>query len=119
MLCAQAGYTLETVLSVSPAGGVNRAMEEWGDVLLAAYGKERYAYRRDLAVRQLGYSTDNGGKRTRSARAFLVLSLLARPAFYYYKTEANKTSEQTLIDVQKNAEAQGVPYSYVLLDSWW
>jgi len=48
-----------------------------------------------------------------------VLSLLARPAFYYYKTEANKTSEQTLIDVQKNAEAQGVPYSYVLLDSWW
>ena len=48
-----------------------------------------------------------------------MLSLLARPAFYYYKTEANKTSEQTLIDVQKNAEAQGVPYSYVLLDSWW
>ena len=48
-----------------------------------------------------------------------MLSLLARPAFYYYKTEANKTSEQTLVDVQKNAEAQGVPYSYVLLDSWW
>ena len=45
-----------------------------------------------------------------------MLSLLARPAFYYYKTEANKTSEQTLVDVQKNAEAQGVPYSYVLLD---
>ena len=69
MLCAQAGYTLETVLSVSPAGGVNRAMEEWGDVLLAAYGKERYAYRRDLAVRQLGFSTDNGGKRSNGSRA--------------------------------------------------
>ncbi len=54
------GYTLETILSVTPEGGVNAPMENWGSLLLAKYGKERYAYRRDLAVQQLGFSTDNG-----------------------------------------------------------
>ena len=75
--CEQEGYTLETVLSVSPTGGVNRAMMDWGDVLLAKYGKERYAYRRDLAVRQLGYSTDNGGKRSNGHSRFAKSSLVA------------------------------------------
>ena len=55
-----AGYTLETILSVSAEGGVNKPMEDWGSVLLAKYGKQRYAYRRDLAVQRLGFSTDNG-----------------------------------------------------------
>ena len=55
-----AGYILETILSVSPEGGVNVPMETWGSLLLAKYGKERYAYRRDLAVQRLGFSTDNG-----------------------------------------------------------
>ena len=62
-----ANYSLETLLSVSEAGGVNRGMEEWGDVLLQKYAKQRYAYRRDLAMQKLGYSTDNG-------------------AYYYYLT---------------------------------
>ena len=47
-----ANYSLETLLSVSTSGGVNRAMEEWGDVLLQKHGKLRYAYRRDLAVQK-------------------------------------------------------------------
>ena len=75
-------------------------MEEWGDVLLQKYAKQRYAYRRDLAMQKLGYSTDNG-------------------AYYYYLTEPNRTAEQTLVDVKRYADAQQIPYSYVLLDSWW
>ena len=58
------GYTLETILFAGT--GVNAAMLGWGDVLLAHYGKERHAYKRDFTLRNLGYSTDNG-------------------AFYYYK----------------------------------
>ena len=65
------------MLSVSPTGGVNQAMTDWGDVLLTKYGKERYAYRRDLAVRQLGYSTDNGGKHSNGCARFAKSSLVA------------------------------------------
>ena len=38
-----------------------------------------------------------------------------------YHTEDNntKTAEDTLVDVQKYSESVGIPYSYVLLDSWW
>ena len=32
-------------------------MEEWGNILLARYGKERYAYKRDYILTHLGYST--------------------------------------------------------------
>lgn len=49
------GWVLETILTVS--SGVNRAMENWGDKLLARYGKARYAYQRDYALTHLGYST--------------------------------------------------------------
>lgn len=94
-----AGYMLETVL-VPNDGGVNEAMEKWGDVLLARSNKKRYAYRDDQAMRQLGYSTDNG-------------------AYYYYQTEPNKTYEQTLLDVKAYADSENLPYQYVLLDSWW
>ena len=37
-----AGYSLETVVSVTAAGGVNRAMEDWGGLLLAKHGKARW-----------------------------------------------------------------------------
>ena len=53
-----------------------------------------------VLVHSLGYSTDNG-------------------AYYYYLTEPNRTAEQTLVDVSAYAAAQLIPYSYVLLDSWW
>ena len=58
-----AGFETETVLLLHPDGGVNAAMDAWGDVLLARGGKQRYDYQRDPAVQQLGYSTDNGGTR--------------------------------------------------------
>lgn len=40
-------------------------------------------------------------------------------AYYYYLTEANKTYEQTLLDVYAYAQQSGIPYRGVLLDSWW
>jgi len=92
------GYSISTILSIGT--GINSAMDSWGDVLLQEYKKDRYAYKRDLAMQYLGYSTDNG-------------------AFYYYTTEPGKNYEDTLVDVQSYAEKAGLPYKYVLLDSWW
>ena len=92
-----AGYSVSTVLVLT--AGINQAMDDWGDVLLNKYGKERYAYKRDFANQVLGYSTDNG-------------------AFYYYETEEGKDYEDTLVDVKAYADEQGIPYKYALLDSW-
>lgn len=92
------GFCVTTILSVGK--GVNSAMESWGDVLLKWHQKARYGYKRDLANQYLGYSTDNG-------------------AYYYYHTEAGKNYEETIIDVRADAEHRGLPYKYVLLDSWW
>ena len=44
-----ANYSVSSVMVLS--SGVNRAMDDWGDVLLAQSGKVREAYKRDLAVR--------------------------------------------------------------------
>lgn len=93
-----AGYTLETVLYAGD--GINAGMLGWGDTLLTRYSKQRNAYKRDFTLRNLGYSTDNG-------------------AFYYYNTETGKNYQETLIDVKNYADSAGIPYRYVLLDSWW
>lgn len=107
-----AGYSLSFILSVQLGGGsVNQAFEAWGDKLLGRYNKDRAVTYRDYALNYLGYSTDNG-------------------AFYYYNTEGQpagkrgppyegKSYQDTLIDVKKYADAEGIPYKYVLLDSWW
>jgi hypothetical protein len=89
---------------------VNGAFEAWGDALLSTYGKSREATYRDHTLQYVGYSTDNG-------------------AYYYYQTEGGapgtfptagaKTYEETLIDLKTYADAENIPYSYVLLDSWW
>eukprot|EP00756_Hemistasia_phaeocysticola_P006011 Hpha_TRINITY_DN13618_c0_g1::TRINITY_DN13618_c0_g1_i1::g.122626::m.122626 len=92
------GFSLQTVVVLG--SGVNSAMQTWGDVLLAKSGKQRYAYKNDLAMQTLGYSTDNG-------------------AYYYYQTEPGKNYEDTLHDVKKYSEKVGIPYRYILLDSWW
>ena len=92
-----ANYSLSTIVALSR--GVNQAMEQWGDILLSTYNKQRYAYKRDPAMQQLGYSTDNG-------------------AYYYYNTQPGKNYEQTLYDVKDYAVAQNIPYRYILLDSW-
>ncbi len=40
-------------------------------------------------------------------------------SYYYYQTEPNKTYEDTLLDVHAYAQAERIPYRYILLDSWW
>ncbi|KAH8078447.1 hypothetical protein JL720_9638 [Aureococcus anophagefferens] len=93
-----AGHVVETIVHFSK-DGVNGAMDAWGAALLGRYGKDRVVAEADFTVNYLGYSTDNG-------------------AFYYYG-EKNKTMEDTILDVHAYAEAAGIPYRYVLLDSWW
>jgi hypothetical protein len=51
-----ANYSVSTIVALS--SGVNQAMEDWGSILLKTYGKQRYAYKRDPAMQQLGYSTE-------------------------------------------------------------
>ena len=98
-----AGYSLSFIVSASAAGGINSAFEEWGDKLLATYDKHRSLTWEDPALNYLGYSTDNG-------------------AFYYYQTEngtpgqfsGGKSYEDTLIDVKRYADSEGIPYKYIL-----
>ena len=57
-----AGHTMETLLLHRPSG-VTDAVLAWGDALLAygGSGKRREdAWHRDMTLRTLGYSTDNG-----------------------------------------------------------
>lgn len=119
IMSVPAGYSLSFVLAASSDGGVNKAFEQWGDKLLHRYGKSREMTYRDFSLNYLGYSTDNG-------------------AYYYYQTEGHTPGkrisqqqdggkwsgpgqdyQQTLIDVKTYADAQAIPYTYVLLDSWW
>eukprot|EP00047_Mylnosiga_fluctuans_P005404 m.240269 g.240269 ORF g.240269 m.240269 type:complete len:744 (+) comp13641_c0_seq1:87-2318(+) len=93
-----AGFAIETLVTLSH--GVSDAVLAWGDRLLAQYGKNRFAYKRDFILTHLGYSTDNG-------------------AYYYYNTEPGTNYEDTMIAVRAYADSVGIPYTYVLLDSWW
>lgn len=96
-----AGFSTEVVLTAS-SGGVNAAMGEWGEVVRSYHGKANatVARQRDVTLRFLGYTTDNG-------------------AYYYYHTKADSDYEQTLVAVKEYADALQIPYRYVLLDSWW
>mmetsp|Transcript_34884 Transcript_34884/g.81564 ORF Transcript_34884/g.81564 Transcript_34884/m.81564 type:complete len:777 (-) Transcript_34884:61-2391(-) len=93
------GFTISTVISVSE--GISKAMDTWGDIMLGVYGaRQRYEYKRDFAMQYLGYSTDNG-------------------AYYYYQTIPGMNYQSTMSEVVKRAKEDGIPYRYVLLDSWW
>eukprot|EP00971_Amphidinium_carterae_P084536 1673184-Amphidinium_carterae.1 len=93
------GFSVSTVISVGQ--GISSAMDSWGNLLLKEYGtRARYDYRSDLAMQYLGYSTDNG-------------------AYYYYNTVPGADYQETMADVAKQGQQEGVPYRYILLDSWW
>ena len=99
MTSVPAGYSLETI-AVFDDRGISQSVLTWGDALLRRYGKRREAYQDDFTNVWLGYATDNG-------------------AFYYYNTEPGKTYETTLLDVNRYALANSIPYRHMLLDSWW
>jgi len=93
------GFSISTVISVGE--GISSAMDSWGDLLLGEYGaRGRYDYRNDLGMKYLGYSTDNG-------------------AYYYYNTVPGVDYQQTMAEIAKQGKLDGVPYRYLLLDSWW
>eukprot|EP00041_Stephanoeca_diplocostata_P026733 m.726077 g.726077 ORF g.726077 m.726077 type:complete len:768 (-) comp23028_c0_seq53:2351-4654(-) len=93
------GFKLETVLHATPTGPVS-AVRSWGSLLVTLHGKNVTRSNGDFLNTHLGYDTDNG-------------------AYYYYKTEPNKTYEETLIDVKHHADALGIPFRHVQIDSWW
>lgn len=81
--------------------GVGGAVKSWGEAMLKAYSKDAAAARAaDYSLSHLGYSTDNG-------------------AFYYRGPEHGKNYEDTVLDVHAYAAKTGIPYRYILLDSWW
>eukprot|EP01061_Rhynchopus_euleeides_P007092 TRINITY_DN1606_c0_g1_i4.p1 TRINITY_DN1606_c0_g1~~TRINITY_DN1606_c0_g1_i4.p1 ORF type:complete len:755 (+),score=302.52 TRINITY_DN1606_c0_g1_i4:45-2309(+) len=93
-----AGYTITTMLSGGTAGvGINNEVQVWGNRLRARYGKTLDLRNSDPMVTNLGYNTDHG-------------------AYYYYKPVG--TYADTLKAVKASAEAAKIPYTYVLLDSW-
>ncbi len=91
--------TTHRVLVVS-GHGINATILKWGDVLRAWYSHPRPDADADVGLKYLGYWTDNG-------------------AYYYYQTEKGMNYADTLLAVKKDADAKGIPFGYVQLDSWW
>ena len=104
-------YGLEGEVDEVPAGfehrfllvkgeGINATIKHWGDLMREDRGRkpvDRYA---DRGLSHLGYWTDNG-------------------AAYYYRTEADRNEEETLLAVKAEADERKIPYGYLQLDSWW
>ena len=95
-----------------PAGGFNRGITAWGDILLQRHGKARPSVKKspadltDLKANYLGYSTT---------------------AFYHHnECDGNSTTipncitwEDTLVAVNDDLKARGVPSKWMLIDSYW
>jgi len=80
--------------------GINATVERWGEILRAHYGRARTDRYADIGASYIGYWTDNG-------------------AYYYYGTEPGMNEADTLLAVKVDADAKGIPYGYMQLDSWW
>ena len=93
-------FALKTIVSVGD--DVRDSVKRWGGHLLDWYSKPRApaGTARDPTLQYLGFSTDNG-------------------AYYYYTTEQGKTYQEALTDVEAYSDREGIPYRYILLDSWW
>ena len=82
--------------------GVGDSMKRWGRYVRMFHGKPETAVSKvkDITLNYLGYTTDNG-------------------AYYYYNPLEGMTMQDTLLLVKDNAEKTGLPFVYILLDSWW
>nr|KAG5710636.1 hypothetical protein BaRGS_013282 [Batillaria attramentaria] len=92
-------YNMEFIVYYS-SQGINKAFEGWGSFLRQMYGRTDSFVQDDWTIKYLGYWTDNG-------------------AYYYYKTETNKTYQDTILDVKAYADKLSIPYRYLQYDSWW
>ena len=70
----------------------------WGDALLAMYGKARATPEASVSLQYLGFSTT---------------------AAYFYAHRRNETYEETLLAVRAFAQRVGLPYRWMLVDSFW
>ena len=93
-----AGWAYDCVAHFGPT--INANVMAWGGALLEKHGKARGLSKQDFTNTHLGYNTDNG-------------------AYYYYNTGAFANYSEALAAVAAYAQAQGIPYRHVLLDSWW
>ncbi|MDP8225588.1 MAG: hypothetical protein P9L99_19670 [Candidatus Lernaella stagnicola] len=79
--------------------GVQHTIERWGFRLRAMQHAERRDRYADVGLSYLGYWTNNG-------------------AYYYYNSEPGMTEEEVLLRVKQDADARGIPYGYLQIDSW-
>lgn len=104
-------YGIQGEMDQAPAGTVHRfilvkgqgigaTIQRWGELLRQDRSRERVDRYADRGLSHLGYWTDNG-------------------AYYYYNTEPGLNEQDTLLAVKADADARGVPYGYMQLDSWW
>jgi hypothetical protein len=98
-----AGFESEWIMTAI-AGGPTDAIGKWGKILRQRYNRpdEDETHDRDLTLRTLGFSTDNG-------------------AYYYYFTgqDANATYDDVVRRVKAYSVQERIPYRYLQLDSWW
>lgn len=80
--------------------GIGRTWDEWGTTLRALYNRKPATVDSDVIVKTFGYWTDNG-------------------ADYYYNYDLSKGYAQTLLDLHKRYEEEGIHLGYLQLDSWW
>ena len=78
--------------------GVGATFMGWGDTLLGMYGKERATPEASVSLQYLGFSTT---------------------AAYFYAHRRNETYEETLLAVNEFAKRVGLPYRWMLVDSFW
>jgi hypothetical protein len=97
------GFTHDSILIAGV--GVEATMQSWGDKLLAYSGKQRGNYdarSADYTLANLGYWTDRG-------------------AYYYGRPDKRHrgwTVEDSLLGVQADMKANGIPVQYFQLDDW-
>jgi hypothetical protein len=79
--------------------GISRTWDDWGNLLLHYYQRNRQPFNIDTVVAYLGYWTDAG-------------------TYYYYNHKPFPNYEDALVAVRDRAKLKNIPYRYWQLDSW-
>ena len=112
VLASTSDAPLPASMAGMPAGGINHAVQKWGDTLLQFHGvRSRAAVvgpNASVRARYFGYSTT---------------------AFYHHNpcdpsngnldVRTYKSWEATLVDVHEDLRARRVPHKWMLIDSYW
>jgi hypothetical protein len=92
------GLSQESVLTFGD--GIRKTWDVWGAALRARYKRKLPDQRTDPLLAKFGYWTDNG-------------------ADYYYNYDLSRGYANTLLDLKKRYDEEGIPLGYLQLDSWW